>query len=243
MRFWRPGPVTKRFFRELTGKLFSSSIAVRLLEIVTVRSPSRMTEYGMIAQAFQFASINRVQGDYLEFGLWQGRTFRYARQMKRLRQLHSMKMWGFDSFQGLPQVDDCAGNIWREGDFACTETDLKRILRAAGFAPYEYELVPGWYEHSLNDSVHDRLRGRSAAIVYIDCDLYESTIQVLRFLERYLVNGTIVCFDDYYCYRAAPDQGEQRALSQFLSCNQHLEFIPYFDYSPVGKSFIVRRCD
>ena len=54
------------------------------------------------------------------------------------------------------------------------------------------------------------------------------------------MDGTVVCFDDYYNYKGNPMQGEQRAVSEFLARHQDVTFIPWFDYSPLGKSFIVR---
>jgi benzoyl-CoA reductase/2-hydroxyglutaryl-CoA dehydratase subunit BcrC/BadD/HgdB len=93
----------------------------------------------------------------------------------------------------------------------------------------------------LNPQTSDRLAGRSAAIVYIDCDLYASTKHVLQFVKQFLVDGTIVCFDDYYNYKANPEQGEQLAVKEFLEEQNEVKFIGWFDYSPLGKSFIVRR--
>ncbi len=210
------------------------------LDVVDRYSANRMTELGMISQAFQFAAINNVGGDYMEFGLWQGKTFCFAHRMKRRFRFNGMMLWGFDSFAGLPDVTDEQDNVWQTGEFSCSEQQFRNILKRRGVRPDEYSLVPGFYAESLNDDLHQRLKGRKAAIVYIDCDLYISTIQVLRFLPQYLSNGTIICFDDYYSYKGAPDQGEQRAIGEFLAAYPQFQFLPYFDYCPVGKSFIVR---
>ena len=83
------------------------------------------------------------------------------------------------------------------------------------------------------------MAGTHAAIVWIDCDLYVSTKPVLDFLSSHLTEGTVVCFDDYYCYRGSPEQGEQRALREFLADNPDVYFTPYLDFAPIGKSFLV----
>jgi len=113
-------------------------------------------------------------------------------------------------------------------------------MRENGISENEYELIPGFYSKSLNTELNETLSGVKAAIVYIDCDLYESTIDVLKFIKKYLINGTIVCFDDYFNNCGATDQGEARALDEFLQANKTIQFIPYFNFSPLGKSFIVR---
>ena len=82
---------------------------------------------------------------------------------------------------------------------------------------------------------HDNVR---AAIIYIDCDLYESTRDVLNFIKHFVQDGTIICFDDYYNYRGRADMGEQRALAEFLAAHPHVSCRPYMPYSPLGMSFI-----
>jgi O-methyltransferase len=228
--------VLGRWFRCLVN----SYAALRLCELIDRRSENRMTELGIIAQAFEFAKINQVKGDYFEFGIWRGKTFSYAHKMRRRYGLPGVMLRGFDSFQGLPAHEDTTDNIWHKGQFAATEAEVRRLLRKNGIGEREYTLVPGFYSESLNEALDAQLMGVSAAIVYIDCDLYESTARVLAFIKKYLVNGSVVCFDDYYNNRGAPDQGEQRGLQEFLATNRDVRFIPYFDYSPLGKSFIVR---
>jgi O-methyltransferase len=102
----------------------------------------------MIAQAFEYQAINEVKGDYLEFGLYRGRTFCYAHRMKHRYGRKDMLLWGFDSFQGLPPIDGSRDNIWAQGEFSCNESELRRILRRNGLTEEEYRLVPGYYEDS-----------------------------------------------------------------------------------------------
>ncbi len=226
--------------RDLVKRILNSHLVLRILQIFDRRMENLMTEFGMIAQAFVFKKINQVEGDYFEFGLWKGKTFLYAHRMRRFNGFTDMKLRGFDSFEGLPAHEDTADNIWKEGQFTCGEDDFRKIMQKNGVRKDSYELVKGFYSESLTPKLVDGLKGVKAAIIYIDCDLYESTRDVLKFVEKFLVNGTIVCFDDFYNNRGAPDQGEARALNEFLKNNPKLTFIPYFDYSPLGKSFIVR---
>jgi len=226
--------------RGLGRRLLDAPTSSQLVRFLDIRSENRMRELGMIATAFEFQAIDGIRGDYLEFGLYRGRTFCHAYRMKRRYGRRDMLLWGFDSFQGLPQIEDHRDNVWSSDQFSCSEAELRRILRRDGLTNQEYRLVSGYYEESLDSRAHEKLDGRTAAIVYVDCDLYESTRVVLNFVARYLGNGTVVCFDDYYCYKGAPDQVEQRALAEFLAAMPEYQFIPWFDYCPVGKSFIIR---
>lgn len=226
--------------KQIMKWLVDTERVARVIEVLDRRSDNRMAELGMLSQAFEFVKINEVPGDYFEFGLWRGKTFSYAHRMKRRYGQRDMKLWGFDSFQGLPATEEHPDNIWHEGQFACTRPEFEAILASRGIRPSDYELIEGFYNESLNDVAHRRLLGRKAAIIYIDCDLYDSTIQVLNFIRGYVVNGSIVCFDDFYNYKGDPAQGEQKALAELMQRETQLHFIPYLDYAPLGKSFICR---
>lgn len=226
--------------KNVVKKFIDTEWFARIMEVLDHRSDNRMTELGMLSQAFEFIKINEVPGDYLEFGLWRGKTFGYAHRMKHRYGRHDMKLWGFDSFQGLPDTGEHHDNIWYKGQFACSRPEFEAILKSRGVQSSEYELVEGFYSESLNDVTHRRLSGRKAAIVYIDCDLYDSTVEVLDFIQPYLVNGSIICFDDFYNYKGDPEQGEQKALADFMQRETDICFISYMAYAPLGKSFICR---
>ena len=59
-------------------------------------------------------------------------------------------------------------------------------------------LVPGWFEQSL-PAFLQRWPGR-AAIVHVDCDLYQSTRTCLLGLVQRFQVGTVLLFDEYYNY-------------------------------------------
>lgn len=64
--------------RQIVKRLVDAEWFARVIEVCDRRSDNRMTELGMLSQAFEFIKINQVVGDYFEFGLWRGKTFGYA---------------------------------------------------------------------------------------------------------------------------------------------------------------------
>ncbi|MEM6384554.1 MAG: hypothetical protein AAF739_17965, partial [Pseudomonadota bacterium] len=60
-----------------------------------------------------------------------------------------------------------------------------------------------------------------AAIVHLDCDLYQSTVECFDALVRddVLQDGTILLFDDWNCNRGNPLFGQRRAFDEFLAKN------------------------
>jgi hypothetical protein len=160
--------------------------------------------------------------------------------MARRYRVNGVKFRGFDSFQGLPAPAETQYNIWRQGQFAFGRQKFEQLLTRKGFRADEYELTEGFYDQTLTLELASQLqsRGVKAAIIYIDCDLYESTRDALRFMKPFLQDGTILCFDDYFAYRGRPDMGEQRALAEFQEANPNLHMRPYVLYGSMGMSFL-----
>ncbi len=212
----------------------------RLAEVLDRRQENRVSEFGMLAQAFDYVKTNGIAGDYFEFGLWQGKTFGWARLMARRYRVTDITFRGFDSFRGLPPSEEKRFNIWGEGQFACGRQEFERLLRQKGFAARDYALVEGLYGESLTTQLSAELisLGVKAAIIYIDCDLYESTRDVLLFMRPFLQDGTVLCFDDYFAFRGRPDMGEQRALKEFQKANPDVMLTPYLVFGSLGSSFL-----
>lgn len=204
------------------------------------RTENRMTELGMLAQAFDFSKIDGVEGDYLEFGVWRGKTFKQARRMALRYGCQGVRYRAFDSFQGLPTVKLLPYEVWQKGRFSCSQDQFHSILKVDGFSKQECELFPGFYDESLNDALIASFKreGVKARVIYVDCDLYESPVPVLRFIAQLVQDGTVLCFDDYYNYLGLPGFGEQLAIQEFLASHPHIKFIPHFPYNPLGMSFI-----
>jgi len=202
----------------------------------------------MLNLAFKFIYGNLIEGDYFEFGCWTGRTFRMAYNCTRYpyyrgnTPYHSpIHLWAFDSFKGLPsikQIDE--DKKWKEGDFFTSAKEFIDILKSHHIPDDSYSVVEGFYEDSLTKELQNRILERTrAAVIYVDCDLYESTKTVLNFVKPLLQNGTVICFDDYYCFKGRPDKGEQLAIKEFLENSRDLSFVDYYNFGWHGKSFII----
>lgn len=161
----------------------------------------------------------------------------------RLAWQHSQHLFdwdyvAFDSFEGLPKVEGIDKlEVFKEGELATAESDFIRIVVAAGMPRDRLRTVKGFYDRTLTRELASSLSGRMAALVYIDCDLYASTQPVLEFIKDFLQEGTIIVFDDWFCYRGRRDRGEQRAFREFRERHPELEFVPYLQTS-MAQSFI-----
>lgn len=190
---------------------------------------------------FEFVKYNQIEGDYLEFGCCGAHTFRYAHDRIRKILRSDIHMFAFDSFDGLPEPKDIDVHPdFRKSQFSQSKKEFVSILDKHGVSRKIYTTVEGYYNKTLHEETARNIGLKKAAVVWIDCDLYESTVDVLRFITPYLQTGTVVVFDDFYCFNGDPDRGEQRALREYLDNNPTKKFQEYFQFSWAGKAFICK---
>lgn len=185
----------------------------------------------MINLAFNNIMLDKIHGHYAEFGCFQGRITIEAFRAARRAGFWDIKFYIFDSFAGLPEGDE----VFEKGEFACSRADFERNIKRNGCDLARCEIVEGLYDKSLKGyQMTDKI-----AVAWIDCDLYESTMPVMDFLTDKLVHGAVLCFDDWHCYASSPDEGQQRAVKEWLEKNPHISLRPYGRFSVKGESFIV----
>ena len=242
------GNIVRKFLKSSIGKRLTFSY-VSMTSTIEEEHRGKQNVYfyeklyreEFFAKTMRFLSFNQVKGDYLEFGCHGGMTFELAHKQKHLAGLN-LKLYGFDSFKGLPKPNGIDVHIqWREGDFSINMKDFIEKLKMAGIKENEYVLIPGFYEDSLKINPPEKLGLKNAAFVYIDCDLYESTVPVLNYVLPVLQTGTIVAFDDFYCFNGDPERGGQLALKEFLMKNLEVKMIDYLNFGWHGKSFIAKK--
>jgi hypothetical protein len=198
----------------------------------------------MLAICLEYTHLANVKGDYLEFGIWKGGSMIAAYHLSKHFESHSgMQFYGFDSFQGIPAVKLNKSEVkyFPPGAFSAGLTEVRRNLMDGGVDMNRVELIPGWYSDTLNQQTKEKLSLQAAAIVNVDCDVYESTVSVLAFVEPYLADGSIIIFDDWYCFANREEFGEQRAFKEWLERHRHLKATPYKEYGWDGKAFIINR--
>jgi hypothetical protein len=200
----------------------------------------KLSREEFFAKAMRFLQFNRIEGDYLEFGCFGGMTFGLAHKYKHTLGLN-MKLYAFDSFQGLPKPEGIDVHAqWKEGAMAMGMAEFIEKLEEMGVEKEEYFVVPGFYDESLKRSHPGKIGLEKAALVYIDCDLYESTVPPLNYVLPILQTGTILAFDDFFCFNGDPDRGGQLALKEFLQKNPQIKISDYLNIGWSGKSFIVK---
>lgn len=178
----------------------------------------------------RFMHINRpYSGYYMEFGCHSGTTMRMA--WKHFHWLIDLDYIAFDSFEGLPEIAEIDRMaIWSAGRLKTDERDFVEIVASGGMPRTKLRTVKGFFDKSLTPALAAELLPKKAAVIYIDCDLYESTVPVLKFCRDFLQPGTLIVFDDWNCFYGDPERGERRAFREFCEEN------PTFRFSEVTET-------
>lgn len=137
------------------------------------------------------------KGDALELGVYQGGALAAmaARAPER-------RVFGFDTFAGLPGEAWSDGEQHKAGEFA--DTSLEAVLRLVEGLP-NVVLVPGIFPESA-EGIEVRV-----AVAHVDFDFYESTKAAIDWLLPRMVRGGVILFDDYE-WRMCP--GVKRAIEE-----------------------------
>ncbi len=138
------------------------------------------------------------KGLLLEFGVFSGTS---------IRQLASFfpgrRVYGFDSFQGLP-VDWTS--VQRQGRFSTNGQPPADL-------PESVELVIGLFAEVLPDFC--ATNPDPIALLHIDSDLYESARDIFTNLGSRLVAGSVIVFDEYLNYPGWQHH-EHKAFTEFV---------------------------
>jgi len=152
-------------------------------------------------------TINPVTGEILEFGVFKGNSIRFL-----ANRLPSRKIYGFDSFEGLPED-------WVRNEYSTYKTG--HFKTAIPAVPDNVTLIKGFFNDSLPEWIQTH-NPKFIAFIHIDSDLYSSAITILRTLNHAILPGTVIVFDElcdwsnsvlYRNWKA----GEWKALQEWVS--------------------------
>jgi len=142
-----------------------------------------------------------IEGYVAEFGVDKGKSFTQLCDI-----FSNDEVYGFDAFDGLPEGGKWHGNTIHKGMFNNNGKPPFTI-------PKNGHIINGWFENTLPDFAIPN--SQKAKYLHIDCDVYSSTVTILKEIGNSIVPGTIIVFDDY-CNYTGWRQGEFKAWQEFI---------------------------
>jgi O-methyltransferase len=135
-----------------------------------------------------------VPGDWLETGVWRGGASLFARACLEAYGDRSRIVWLADSFAGLPKPSleqDAGSMLWSYGKLKVGVDEVRANFSRYGMLDARVEFLVGWFADTLPAAPFESL-----AILRLDGDLYESTMDGLRVYDRVSPGGFVIV-DDY----------------------------------------------
>ncbi len=166
-----------------------------------------------------------VPGDFIETGVWRGGATIFMRAILKAFDIDDRVVWVADSFEGLPEPDGERfpieakahhGSVMTHGykQFAASLEEVQANFRSFGLLDGQVRMLKGWFKDTLPNAPIERL-----AIMRLDGDYYESTMDALINLYDKLSVGGYVIIDDYgedtwtYCRQAVDDFRSSRNVT------------------------------
>ena len=201
-----------------------------------------LEKYHVLRKVHYLSTIEDVEGDYLEFGVFTGSSFCHSiRCCKKLAKLNpktiNTKFYGFDSFSGFGTLlEDDKHPFYTDENFSTSLPAVnRRANRVAG--GIKFQLVPGFFSESLKKGAK-QFGIEKSRIIFIDSDTYSSANEALTFCIPTLQEGTFIILDDYYSYRGSDKKGVKRAFIEFIS-QSNIKVRHVFTYGLGGSVYVV----
>ncbi|MBR0883962.1 TylF/MycF family methyltransferase [Bradyrhizobium liaoningense] len=144
------------------------------------------------------AIAEKIPGDFIETGVWRGGTCIYARAILMAHHQPTRRVFVADSFRGLPPPDpenypaDANDPHSTFAALSVSREEVERNFRRYGLLDENVVFVEGWFKDSLPTAPIEKI-----AVLRLDGDMYESTIQALNALYHKVSPGGFVIIDDY----------------------------------------------
>ncbi len=141
---------------------------------------------------------DQVPGDLIETGVWRGGTTIFMRGCLKAHGETARTVWVADSFRGLPPPDphrypaDTGAHFDRFDELAVSVEQVRDNFRRYDLLDERVRFLVGWFKDTLPTAPIEQL-----AVLRLDGDLYESTMQALDALYPKLSAGGFCIIDDY----------------------------------------------
>jgi len=162
-----------------------------------------------IQQCIETVLEEDVAGDFIETGVWRGGATIFMRGVLAAYGIHDRIVWVADSFQGVPSPtypQDAGFDISKQvfPFLAVSKDEVAELFNRYELLDQQVKFLVGWFKDTLLTAPI-----KSIAVLRLDGDLYESTMDALNPLYAKVTTGGFIIVDDYYscppCKRAIDD--------------------------------------
>ncbi|MEH7456464.1 TylF/MycF family methyltransferase [Bacillus sp. JJ1127] len=192
--------------QDIMGSIFNRTMAVdpekhRMGEIWPQMAHSMIGRMRMdnLQMCMETVLKENIEGDFIETGVWRGGACIFMCGFLKVHGIEDRKVWLADSFQGLPPANEAKYpkdkllNWLHTVDYLrASLEEVKNNFRKYNLLDDNVRFLKGWFKDTLPIAPIDKL-----AILRLDGDLYESTMDSLTNLYSKVSKGGVIIIDDY----------------------------------------------
>ncbi|MEC1260433.1 TylF/MycF family methyltransferase [Bacillus swezeyi] len=169
-----------------------------------------------------------IAGDFIETGVWRGGACIFMKGFLKVHEVDDRTVWAADSFDGLPAPNiekypqDIGDRHYKVDFLKVSLEEVQNNFKKYDLLDENVQFLKGWFKDTLPDAPIDQL-----AILRLDGDMYESTMDSLSNLYEKVSKGGFVIIDDFTL------KGCRAAVLDFLK-EHHLDesvLVPIDPYS------------
>lgn len=169
-----------------------------------------------VQQCIETVLREGIAGDLMETGVMRGGTIILMRAVLKAYGVTDRVVWGADSFEGLPAPNPerfpaDAGAAWHLRPLTeVGERVVQRNFARYGLLDGQVKFLRGWFRDTLPSAPL-----KSLAVLRLDGDLYESTMDAIVPLYPKLCRGGFLIVDDYDlppCRKAIHDYRDREGI-------------------------------
>jgi len=163
-----------------------------------------------------------VAGDIIETGVWRGGASIMARAVLLAHDVTDRRVVVADSFEGLPPPApdlypaDSTSDLHEFTELAIPLEQVQANFRRFDLLDDQVVFLKGWFRDTMPTVTSERI-----AVLRLDGDMYESTIDPLRHLYDRISVGGWVIVDDYGFVEASKQATHDFLASRSLSPEIH----------------------
>jgi len=172
-----------------------------------------------IQSCIESVVANNIPGDFIETGVWRGGSTIFMRAVLKAYGILDRRVWVADSFEGLPKPNaelypaDLGDMHHTVKELAIPLDQVQAHFQKFGLLDEQVRFLKGWFRDTLPTAPIAKL-----AVLRLDGDLYESTMDALVHLYPKLSIGGYVIVDDYgaidACRKAIDDFRQTHGIEE-----------------------------
>jgi hypothetical protein len=204
----------------INGTAISHGLGRRMSAFTMIGLPRLRNVRGLTERVI----LDGTPGDFVETGVWRGGATIMMRAVLQAHGVTDRHVWVCDSFAGLPVPDlerFPVDGFWSKaaGGIAVSLEQVRGNFSSYGLLDEQVHFLEGWFRDTMPTAPIDQI-----AVLRLDGDLYESTMDVLTSLHPKVAPCGFVIIDDYVlesCKLAVHDYREAHGITAPL---QHIDW-------------------